>query len=91
MNKLTKAQEKRFDKEFDKAIKIHMAYLNKKEAVAKYLKQYLANELARERKKIIKKLEKIKNDVWINNNPESEYFEGQGYIEGLERAIKRIK
>ncbi len=60
MNKLTKAQEKRFDEKFPKGwIKIKLEGWPKKEVVPRgQAKQHLADELEREREKIIKIIEK---------------------------------
>jgi len=84
MNKLTKAQEKRFDKLYEG-----------KEPARDDFENYLADELARQKKEIIKKLEKLKG--WGKEKfyvyPESkEYRLGldEGWENSIDQAIKTI-
>jgi len=85
---LTKAQEKRFDERFK-----YKNYDVLVDVGGKEIKQHLADELARQKKEIIEKLEKMKR----NDDPSIYYKDGYSpkgskfHNRILDQAIKTIK
>ena len=88
--KLTKAQSKRFDEKFELLEGWYKDEFHNTVWMGEMVKQHLADELSRQKKDLIKELEKMRAVATMDDMSENRWIEGKSRNETIDQAIKTI-